>query len=334
MFEPILKNESNAQPPVSSGANWERAALERVALSVVQEQRRARRWSIFFRLVGLALFALVAFKLLDHRRTALTAGESGRHTALIDLHGVIEAGGDVNADAINSALQKAFKDHDTAGIVLRINSPGGSPVQSGLMYDEIRRLRAKYPDKPLYAVVEDICASGGYYIASAADRIYVDKASLVGSIGVIMESFGAVELLKKAGVERRVLTAGENKAILDPFSPMREKDKAHAQQMLDEIHQQFIAAVRAGRGNRLKEDKAAVFSGLFWSGAHSIELGLADEFGSLNSVARGVIKAERIVDFSPHDNPLDRLAKRFGASVGEVLMRPLAAGLGAPATLR
>lgn len=333
MIEPTLHNDSRVAGARPSEQSWERAALERVALAAVEEQRRARRWTIFFRLLGFALVALVAFKIFDQRSGTLAGGSagSGPHTALIELHGVIEAGGEINAEAVIPALQKAFKDNNSAGVVLRINSPGGSPVQAGMLYDEIRRLRTKYPNKPLYAVVEDICASGGYYIAAAADRIYVDKASLVGSIGVIMESFGAVELLKKVGVERRVFTAGENKAILDPFSPLREKDKAHAQQMLNEIHQQFIAAVRTGRGDRLKEADGEVFSGLFWSGARSIELGLADEFGSVDSVARGVIKAERVIDYSTHDTMLDRLTKRLGASIGATLARSIS---GANATLR
>ena len=247
---------------------------------------------------------------------------SGRHTALIEIDGVIESRGEVDADTVSLALREAFKDKQTAAVVMRINSPGGSPVQAGIISDEIRRLRKLYPAIPLYAVVEEMCASGGYYLAAAADRIFVDKASLVGSIGVVIEGFGFTGLMDKAGVDRRLLTAGKNKGFLDSFSPMSPEHKAHAQSMLNEIHQQFIKVVRDGRGARLKESPD-LFSGLFWTGERSIELGLADELGSLDTVARDVVKAEEIVDFTRRENIAERLAKRMGASMGAVIGRDL-----------
>ncbi|HEX8873534.1 MAG TPA: S49 family peptidase, partial [Nitrosospira sp.] len=223
------------------------------------------------------------------------------------------------AENINTGLQHAFKDKKTQGVILRINSPGGSPVQAGYISDEIKRLRAEYPDIPLYAVVEDICASGGYYVASVADRIYVDKASIVGSIGVVMNGFGFTGTMEKLGVERRLLTAGENKAFLDPFSPARVDQEKYARKMLEEIHQQFIEVVRQGRGQRLKEDPE-IFSGIVWTGERSIELGLADAMGSADYVAREIIKAEHIVDYTTREGFADRLAKRFGAVMAEVLI--------------
>jgi protease-4 len=221
--------------------------------------------------------------------------------------------GNASADNITGALQSAFKDKNTQGVVLRINSPGGSPVQAGIIYDEIKRLRAKHPDIPMYAVVEDVCASGGYYIAAATDRIFVDKASIVGSIGVRMDQFGFVEAIDKLGVERRSITSGENKAFLDPFLPVEAGQVTHAKDMLGQIHRQFIDVVKKGRGNRLKESPD-LFSGLFWTGEKSIELGLADGYGSLDSVARDVVKAETIVDYTQKQNFAERLAQRFGAA--------------------
>jgi protease-4 len=241
---------------------------------------------------------------------------------LIEIDGVIESGGEVDSDTVNQALRDAFKNRQTAAVVMRINSPGGSPVQAGIISDEIRRLRKLYPSIPLYAVVEEMCASGGYYLAATADRIFVDKASLVGSIGVVMQGFGLTELMDKAGVERRLLTAGKNKGFLDSFSPLSPEHKSHAQAMLDEIHQQFIRVVRDGRGARLKESPD-LFSGLFWTGERSIELGLADELGSLDSVARDVVKAEDIVDFTRRDNLAERLARRLGTAMGGVIGREL-----------
>lgn len=297
--------------------NWERRILEKVALSAIDEQRRARRWGIFFKLLGFAYLTVLLLTLVEWEKF-WGEGEGGKHTALVELHGVIQAKGDANADDTISALQAAFEDKGTAGVILRINSPGGSPVQAGIITDEIVRLRAKYADKPLYVVVEDICASGGYYVASAADKIYVNKASIVGSIGVLMDGFGFTGTMDKLGVERRLLTAGENKGFLDPFSPQNERHKAHAQDMLDEIHRQFIEVVKKGRGKRLKETPD-MFSGLMWTGAKSIELGLADAYGTVDSVAREVIKAEEIRDYTVKPSFAEKFARRLGTDLADGL---------------
>jgi protease-4 len=300
--------------------NSDRGALERLLLSHLIEQRRSRRWGVFFKFLGVAWLFLVFFVLIDQIDGEFVS--TGPHTALIDLNGEIGGDGGISADTLIGALNTAFDDKHTQAVVLRINSPGGSPVQAGQVYDELRRLRGKYPKIPLYAVVDDICASGGYYIAAAADKIFVDKASLVGSIGVLMDGFGFTESMKKLGVERRLLAAGENKGFLDPFSPVQPDQETHARLMLDEIHQQFIQVVRQGRGKRLKETPD-MYSGLVWSGARSIELGLADALGSLDYVAREVVKAEDIVDFTPQEGLADRLARRIGTAVGDA-MRPWA----------
>lgn len=291
--------------------NWERQVLEKVALSAIHEQRRARRWGIFFKLLAFSYLIILLMLAMGWINRGEMAAISGKHTSLVELRGVIAAD-ETSADKIITGLQQAFKDKNTQGVILRINSPGGSPVQAGYINDEIRRLRAKYPNIPLYAVVEDICASGGYYVAVAADKIYVDKASIVGSIGVLMDGFGFTGTMEKLGVERRLLTAGENKGFLDPFSPVDEAQKAYAVSMLNEVHQQFIQVVRAGRGKRLKETPE-MFSGLFWSGEKSIALGLADAIGSADYVAREILKAETIVDYTPQDGFAERFAKRFGA---------------------
>jgi len=291
--------------------NWERGVIEKLALEALQEQRRSRRWGIFFKLLTFAYLTLLLVLLFDWQRTEAIGG---KHTALVEVTGVIDARGVASAENLTGALQSAFKDKNTQGIILRINSPGGSPVQAGIIYDEIQRLRGLYPNTPMYAVVEDICASGGYYIASAADKIYVDKASLIGSIGVILDQFGFVDTMGKLGVERRVFTSGENKAFLDPFSPLDPHQVEHAKGLLRDIHQQFIDVVRKGRGKRLKESPE-LFSGLIWTGAKSIDLGLTDGFGSVDYVAREVIKAEQIVDFTRKENLAERLARRFGAGV-------------------
>ena len=298
--------------------DWERKTLEKLALSALQEQRRARNWGIFFKMLGFIYLFLLLFLIsgwLGKSEPSLT----GKHTALVELHGVIGPDGEASADNIIGALQDAFQDKGTRAVVLRINSPGGSPVQAGQIYDEIRRLRGKYPNIPLYVVVDDICASGGYYVAAAADRIYVDKASLVGSIGVLMDGFGFTGSMEKLGVERRLITAGENKGFLDPFSPENPAQKHYAQSMVEEIHRQFIQAVRTGRGKRLHETPD-MFSGLVWTGEKSVQLGLADGYGSLDSVARDVVQAEDIVDYTPHEGIADRLAKRFGAEVGKAVL--------------
>ena len=295
---------------------WERQLLEKIAFASLVEQRTKRRWGIFFKLSMLAYLVAVLVLVVDWGVPEKLA--ESKHTALINLRGTIEASGDSSADKINGALQSAFSDKGTAGIIMRINSPGGSPVQSGIVYDEIRRLRAKHPEIPLYVVVEDICASGGYYIAAAADKIFVDKASIVGSIGVLMDGFGFTGIMDKAGVERRLLTAGSNKGFLDPFSPQDQKQKEHAQVLLGEIHKQFIEVVRKGRGNRLKESPE-MFSGVMWTGSQSIAMGLADDYATVESVARDMIKAEVILDYSVKENIAERFAKRFGAQIGQSL---------------
>lgn len=296
--------------------DWERKTLEKLAFSALQEQKRARNWGIFFKTLTLVYLFVLLFLGLEW--IGPSSGSLGSHTALIDINGEIGVGAEVTADSTISSLQSAFDDKHTRGVILRINSPGGSPVQAGIINDEIRRMRKLHPNIPLYAVVEDVCASGGYYIAVAADRIYVDKASIIGSIGVLMDGFGFTGTMQKLGVERRVMTAGSNKAFMDPFSPVNPAHKAHAQAMLDEIHQQFIRVVRDGRGKRLKETPE-MFSGLFWSGEKSIELGLADAIGNSDYVAREVIKEENIVDFTAHEGLADRFAKRLGAAAAHVL---------------
>lgn len=300
--------------PEPNKPGWERELLERLAFASLQEQKTRRRWGIFFKCLGFAY--LVAVLVVIGGASAGGGHTAERHTALIDVRGVIEADGETSAEAINAALQDAFKERNAVGIILRINSPGGSPVQSSIVHDEIRRLRGKHPDKALHVVVEDLCASGGYFIASAADRIFVNRASVVGSIGVLMDGFGFTGSMEKLGVERRLLTAGENKGFLDPFSPQDERHRRHAQILLNDIHQQFIEVVRKGRGSRLKETQE-LFSGLLWTGQQSIALGLADEFGTVDSVARDVIKAETVVDYTIHKSLADRLAKRFGSAVGD-----------------
>lgn len=295
--------------------NWERQTLEKLAFAAVQEQRRARHWGVFFKVLTFVYLFTLLFVAMDWIGPSKSIGN---HTALIDLQGEIGADGEVSADDTISSLQSAFDDKHTSGIILRINSPGGSPVQAGIINDEIRRQRKLHPKIPVYAVVEDICASGGYYIAVAADKIYVDKASIVGSIGVIMDGFGFTGAMQKLGVERRAITAGKNKALLDPFSPVVPEQKEFAQNLLNEIHQQFIRVVREGRGDRLRETPD-MFSGLFWSGEKSIELGLADGLGSSDSVARDVIKEENIVDFTQREGLADRFAKRFGAAMASAL---------------
>lgn len=317
-------HEAGQKSSTNDDSQWHRDVIEKLAFSAIAEQKTARRWSTLFK--GLTFAYLFILLLM-----ALGAFNSGKktfdtHTALIDISGVIEAGGEVNADAVMNSLHDAYESKGTKGIILRINSPGGSPVQAGIINDEIKRQKKLHPNIPVYAVVEDICASGGYYIAAAADRIYVDKASIVGSIGVLMDGYGFTEVMKKVGVERRLMTAGENKAMLDPFSPVNPKHQQLAQAMLNEVHEQFKTVVREGRGKRLKETPE-VFSGLFWSGEQSIKLGLADALGSADYVAREVIKQEEIVDFTYQEDFASRIAKRIGASVsatlGEVIAKQL-----------
>ncbi|MDB5961451.1 MAG: peptidase, partial [Massilia sp.] len=310
MSENSSKQPDSLPPGGAINPEWERTTLEKLLMATVREQRAARRWGIFFKLLtlGVIIFALWAY--VD---TGADIENMGRHTALIEIDGAIESDGGGAADNVIPSLNKAFSDLGSVAVVLRINSPGGSPVQAGMIVDEMIRLRKGHPNKPLYVVVDEICASGGYYIAAAADRIFVNKASLVGSIGVLMDGFGFTGTMEKLGVERRLLTAGENKGFLDPFSPQTDKQKAHALAMLTEIHQQFIGVVRAGRGKRLKETPE-MFSGLFWTGAKAIDMGLADGYGTVESVARDVVKVEDIVDYTAHEGLPERVLKKFGAA--------------------
>ena len=296
---------------------WERKAIERLAGAALQEQRRARRWGIFFKLLTFAYVTVILFMAMDWGGRG--EATSGKHTALVELSGVIAPGADASSERVNAALLAAFKDENTQGVVVRINSPGGSPVQANSIYDEMRRLRKKHPNVPLYAVVEDVCASGGYYVAVGADKIYVAKSSILGSIGVRMDSFGVTGLMDKIGVERRLITAGQNKGFLDPFLPVDEAQKRHAQALLEDVHRQFIGVVREGRGARLKETPD-IFSGLVWTGQQSLELGLADAYGSLDYVAREVVKAENIVDFTQKENLAEKFARRFGAGAASAVM--------------
>jgi len=300
-----------------NGGQWERGLIEKLATAALREQRRSRMWGIFFKLLGFAYLTILLMLAFGWSEKSVEV-TGGKHTGLVELDGLIAPGSDASAEKIGAALRAAFKDKNTQGVVLRINSPGGSPVQAQNIYDEMRRLRKKYPNVPLYAVVEDICASGGYYVASAADKIYVTRSSIVGSIGVRMDGFGVTGLMDKLGVERRLLTAGRNKGFLDPFLPEDPTQKQFAQAMLDEIHQQFIDDVREGRGKRLKETPD-MFSGLIWTGQKSVELGLADGFGTLHYVARDVIKADEIVDYTQKENLAEKFARRFGAGAASAL---------------
>ena len=299
-------------------SQWERELVHKLATAALKEQRRARLWGIFFKLLTFAYVTVLLLMAVDWSERAELAG-GRKHTAMVEVNGMIAPGADASAEKINSALLAAFKDKNTKGVVVRINSPGGSPVQAQTIYDEMRRLRKKYPDIPLYAVVEDICASGGYFVAAGADRIYVGKASIVGSIGVLMNGFGFTGLMDKLGVERRLITAGKNKGMLDPFSPVDADDVKHVREMVDDIHRQFIAVVREGRGKRLKETPD-MFSGLIWTGQKSVELGLADAVGSIETVARDVVQAELIVDFTQKENIAEKFARRFGAGAAATLM--------------
>ncbi|OAM53064.1 peptidase S49 [Methylovorus sp. MM2] len=310
-------SENNHTEPNPRESEWQRTTIEKLAFASLAEQKRRRRWGIFFKSLGFIYLFLILFYALGW--VSNETSTKLEHTAMIDIEGVIGANDEVNAESIIDSLQSAYDSKGTKGIILRINSPGGSPVQAGLINDEIKRQRKLHPDIPVYAVVEDICASGGYYIAVAADKIYVDKASIVGSIGVLMDGFGFTKAMDKFGVERRLLTAGENKAILDPFSPVNPKHQEFAQQMLDQIHQQFIAVVREGRGNRLKETPE-MFSGLFWTGETSVQMGLADGLGSSAYVAREVIKQDNIVDFTTREGFADKFAKRLGVSMTNTLL--------------
>ncbi|ALG68129.1 S49 family peptidase [Beggiatoa leptomitoformis] len=320
-----MATENDSKPD-----NWERDALTRLAFAAVNEQRRARRWRIFFTFLFFLYAISVTFLVNPHILDTWIAEDEDiivggdKHTALIEIEGAITADSKTNADNIITGLRNAFKDKKTVGVILRINSPGGSPVQSGYIYDEIKRLRKKYPEIPLYAVVVDLCASGGYYIASAADKIYADKASLVGSIGVVLNGFGFVNTLDKLGVERRLYTAGDHKGFLDPFSPENPVEVEHIKKTLSQVHEQFINMVKQGRGERLKyQEHPELFSGLIWTGEQGIELGLVDALGSSSYVARDIFKAEKLVNFTPHNTLVERFAERFGASAGGAVWESL-----------
>ena len=299
--------------------HWEREAIEKLLLADVRERRAARRWRIVRSLLWMLLFGALIWLLFSDALPTSTPATP--HTAMVAIKGEIADEAEASAEFVLPALRSAMEDKGAQALVLLINSPGGSPVQAGLISDEIHRLRALHK-KPVYAVVEETAASAAYYIASAADKIYVDKASIVGSIGVLINGFGFVDTLDKLGIERRLLTAGENKGFLDPFSPQSEAHKQHAQTMLEQIHRQFIDVVKKGRGERLKETPE-MFSGLFWTGEQSVALGLADDFGSLDSVARDVVKAEKLVDYTNKKNLAERFAKRFGAAMGEGAVKAL-----------
>ncbi|MGV0959468.1 MAG: S49 family peptidase [Limnohabitans sp.] len=319
--DPLLTT-SSAEPATSAERSWERRTLEALAFASLQEQKMARRWKVGFRLAWLLLTLVILWQAFSYNSP--TMSPSLPHTAMVSIKGEIASEGDGSAENVMAAMRSALEDSGSQALVLLINSPGGSPVQAGLINDEIRRLKALHK-KPIYVVVEESCASAAYYIAAAADKIYVDKASIVGSIGVLMDGFGFTGLMDKLGVERRLMTAGANKGFLDPFSPQTEAQRKHAQAMLDQIHSQFIQVVRQGRGERLKETPE-MFSGLFWSGQQAVDMGLADAMGSLDSVARDVVKAPEVIDYSRHENVAERLAKRFGAAMGEGAVHALRMG--------
>lgn len=316
--QPTTTSAPRAAAAPAASPEWA-ASLEHLARDLMRDRRSDRRWRIFFRLMWLLLAIFVVLLIASSKVTS--TAPSTPHTALIEVRGEIAADTEASAESLVAALKSAFEDEGAQAVVLRINSPGGSPVQAGIVYDEIKRLKALHK-KPVYAVVEEMCASGAYYIAVGADDIYVDKASLVGSIGVLMDGFGFTGAMQKLGIERRLLTAGENKGMLDPFSPQNEKHQAYAKAMIDQIHQQFIAVVKEGRGKRLKEN-ADTFSGLFWNGEEAIRQGLADKQGNLDYVAREVVKAPEIIDYTPKENIAERFAKRFGAAMGAGAVKAL-----------
>jgi len=303
-----------------SGEHWEKDILNRLAFATLNEQRRARRWGILFKSLAFIYLGVVLIYIFADLGPKRIAG--GKHTALVEINGAIGADTEANADNIVSGLRAAFKNKNTAAVILRINSPGGSPVQAGYVYDEIKRLRKKHPDTKLYAVVVDICASGGYYIAAAADQIYADKASIVGSIGVLMNGFGFVDTMKKLGVERRLITAGKHKGIMDPFSPVKKDELNHVKSLLETVHRQFINVVKEGRGDRLKETPD-LFSGLFWNGEEGLKLGLVDGLGNASYVARDVVGVDNIVDFTVRAGYFDRFAERFGTGVAKAFSSSL-----------
>ncbi len=314
--------ENQQDNPIKTGAtresDWEREVIEKLALAAVTEQTRARRWSVFFKSLMFAyLIAIFCVAMYPTIKQGI-GGDSKDHTAVVDVVGIIAEDKDANAASIIESLRDAVKDKNTKGIILHSNSPGGSPVQSAYVYEEIRKIKKEHPDLPIYAVVSDICASGCYYIASASDKIFVNQSSLIGSIGVLMDGFGFVDIMQKLGVERRLLTAGAHKAMLDPFSPPKEDETKYMQGLLDQVHQQFIGAVKAGRGDRLKETPD-MFSGLIWTGEAGVKLGVADGFGNDDYVAKNIIRAEKLVDFTQQGRLIDKIAGKLGASFGQAI---------------
>jgi len=318
----VQTNEKSDQPAVDSTDSKSWRLLEKLVDNVNREQRRSRRWGIFFKsLTFIYLFGIAGFFLWSEKFASIEE-ISKPHVAVVQVRGVISDSSEASADLLITSLRDAFEASDSLGVIVRINSPGGSPVQAGYVYDEIVRLRALYPDKAVMAVITDIGASGGYYLASAADAIYADKASLVGSIGVISSGFGFVDLMEKLGVERRALTAGDSKALLDPFQPLSDQQKRFWQSVLDTTHQQFIDAVKQGRGDRLA-DNPELFSGLIWTGEQAVELGLIDGLGSASSVAREQFNTDHLIDYSYRPNAVERLAERLGVGVASQVMNTL-----------
>lgn len=307
---------SSPPPAAPAGAS----ILERLAFASLDEQRLKRRWGIFFKLLFASYLVVITLLIATSDRPSRPLAV--RYTALVELEGAIEPDSAASADNVIAGLRAAFEDKGTVGVIIRANSPGGTPVQAAFINDEIRRLRKQYPKIPVYAVVEDVCASGCYYAVVAADKIYADRSSVVGSIGVLMNGFGFTEAIRKLGIERRLLTAGEHKGLLDPFQPMKPEDKAHAQRLLRNIHQQFIARVREGRKDALRETPL-IYSGLYWTGDEALKLGLIDDIGNAGFVAREIIKAETIVDFTRREGLFDRFARRFGTAVGKVISTEL-----------
>ncbi|MEQ1531281.1 MAG: S49 family peptidase [Methylococcales bacterium] len=311
--------QENISPPDNSKTSgWERTVLEKLALAAVTEQTRARRWNVFFKSLFLIYLLVVSGIALYPKMKLDMQAASEKHTAVINLVGAIAEDKDANAASIIESLRDAVKDKQTKGIILHSNSPGGSPVQSAYVYDEIKAIKKERPDLPIYAVVSDICASGCYYIASASDKIFVNPASLIGSIGVLMDGFGFVDTMQKMGVERRLLTAGAHKAMLDPFSPPKQDETQYMQGLLNQVHQQFIGAVKAGRGDRLKETPD-MFSGLVWTGEEGIKLGVADAYGNDDYVAKEIIGAKTMVDFTHQERLFDRIAGKIGSSFGHTI---------------
>jgi protease-4 len=310
-----MENNQNQAGSTEHKSGWAKEVLEKLAFAAVNEQKTARRWGIFFKLLTFAYITVVLVVASYPQLKEEIASGGKQHVAVIDIQGVIAQGEATSASSVIEGLQNAVKDKNTKGVILNINSPGGSPVQSAYIFDEIRRLKKLHPDLPIYSVVGDICASGGYYVAAASDKIFVSPASIIGSIGVIMNGFGFTSVMDKIGVERRLLTAGEHKALLDPFSPAKPQENEYMLGLLDQVHQQFITAVREGRGDRLKEAQTPeLFSGLVWTGAQGVVIGLADGFGSVESVARDQLGTDETINFTPQEHLMDRLAGKLGAS--------------------